>query len=135
MPSPELRRGSVVYYVAFGLLIVALAVAVALIARGIRQSSVRAEITVTDASPVDCPTGERAPACFEFEVRNLGPEATEVECHVVSGDAPLADFLTGGDTYTYSPELLPGLSFSLVMKVQPGVDQTVRPPAVGCAPA
>jgi hypothetical protein len=135
MPSPDMRRASVAYYVAFVLLVVALGVTAALFYRAFRQSSVRAEITVAEATPVDCPTGERAPACFEFEVRNLGPEATEVECHVVSGDAPFAEFLTGGDTFTYSPELLAGLSFTMVTKVQPGVDQTVRAPAVSCAPA
>jgi len=135
MPSPDLRRGSAPYYVAFVLLIVALAVAAGLFARAVRQTSVRAEITVADAEPVDCPTGERAPACFQFEVRNLGPEAAQVECRLQPADQAFAEFLPGGDTFAYSPQLEPGLSFSVIAKVQPGVDQTVRAPSVKCGPS
>lgn len=131
------RRNSAAYYLAFGLLMSALLVAMGLFARAIRQTSVQAEITVADAEPVDCPTGERAPACFQYEIRNLGPEAAEVSCTIAPTDGPFAEFLgdPGGDRYLYTPALQPGLSFSLVAKVQPGADATVRPPAVACAPA
>lgn len=131
------RPGSVAYYFAFVLLIGALTVAAGLFARAVRQTSVRAEITVADAEPVDCPTGERAPACYQFEIRNLGPEAAEVSCRVEPTDGPFAEFLgdPGGDRYVYSPALQPGLSFSLVAKVLPGADDVVRPPAVACTPS
>jgi hypothetical protein len=135
MSSPDVRRGSVPYYIAFALLLVALGVAAGLIGRAVRQTSVRAEITVADPEPVDCPTGERAPACFQFEVRNLGPEAAQVECRIQPADQALAEFLPGGDTFAYSPGLEPGLSFSVIAKVQPGVDETVRAPSVRCEPS
>jgi hypothetical protein len=129
------RRWSIVYYVAFVFLLVSLAVAVGLLGRAVRQTSVQAVIIVDDAQPVDCPTGERAPACFRFDVRNLGPEAAQVECGVQPADQPFAEFLTGGDAFSYAAELQPGLSFSLEAKVQPGVDGTVRTPVVTCAAA
>jgi hypothetical protein len=131
------RPASIAYYLAFVSLIGALAVAAGLFARAVRQTSVRAEITVADAEPVDCPTGERAPACYQFEIRNLGPEAAEVSCSVEPADRPFAEFLgdPGGYSYVYAPALQPGLSFSLVAKVQPGADGVVRPPGVACVPS
>ena len=127
------RNWIIVYYVAFAFLIVSLAVAIGLFTRAVRQTSVRAVIIVDDAQPVDCPTGEGAPACFRFDVRNLGPEAAQVECGVQPADQPFAEFLTGGDAFRYSAELQPGLSFSLEVKVQPGLDGIVRAPVVTCA--
>jgi hypothetical protein len=129
------RHGSILYHVAFILLVSAVAVAIGLFARAVRQTSVQAEITVADAEPVDCPTGERAPACFRFEVRNLGPEAAQIGCRLQTTDGALAEFLTGGGQYEYAPQLPPGLAFSIVAKVQPGIDGTVHAPTVACSPS
>ena len=134
MQSGE-RHGSMLYHVAFILLISAVSVAIGLFFRAVRQTSVQAEITVAESEPVDCPTGERAPACFRFEVRNLGPEAAQVGCRLQPTNGALAEFLTGGDRYEYVPQLPPGLSFSIVAKVLPGIDGTVHDPTVACSPS
>lgn len=134
MRSPE-RHGSLLYHALFLLLVAAVSVGIGLFFRAVRQTSVQAEVTVADAEPVDCPTGERAPACYRFEVRNLGPEAATVGCRLRATEGAAAEFLTGGDRYLYEPALPPGLSFSIVAKVQPGIDGTVHDPTMTCAPA
>jgi hypothetical protein len=131
---PPALRGSLAYNVVTVMLVAALVVAGLLVARLWRSSTVRAEITVSDPAPVGCPTGQHAPACYRFEVTNQGPDSAAVACMVSPSNGVYAEFLSGGASYEYGPELSPGTSFALTAKVVPGSGQTALPPVVGCEP-
>jgi hypothetical protein len=129
------RGGTPAYYIVFVMLLFAVAVFVGLFTQAVRRSTARTIIRVGAAMPVECPTGERAPACFRFDVTNLGPEAAEVACTVEAADGLEAEFLTSGTQLRFSPALQPGLSFTVNTKVVPIGGDTVLPPSVGCKAA
>jgi hypothetical protein len=129
------RGGSPAYYIVFVALLFALAVLVGLFTQAIRRTAAKSLIRVGAATAVECPTGERAPACFRFDVTNLGPEAAEVQCSVDASKGLEAEFLTSGTKLRFSPALQPGLSFQVNTKVVPIGGDTVLPPTVRCKPA
>jgi hypothetical protein len=123
------------YYVAFVMLLLAVGVGLGLLATAWNRSTGGARIAVSRAEPQECPTGEGAPACFRFEITNVGSEASQVACTIRSSEGLLASFLNDEPDYRYTNQLDPGTSFSVFTKVVPAGAVDVGAPIVECEPA
>jgi hypothetical protein len=117
------------------MLVVALGIGIGLLATAWSRSTGGAKLAVSAPVPQECPTGEGAPACFRFEITNVGTEPSQVTCSVRSSDGLLASFLNDDPTYSSGNQLDPGTSVSVVTKVVPAGAVDVRAPRVECEPA
>lgn len=131
-PSPRTQPA---YYVAFVLLLLAIGVGIGLLATAWNRSTGGARIAVSEPEAQECPTGEGAPACFRFEITNVGTEASQVACMVRSSDGLLATFLNDDPNFRYTNQLDPGTSFAVFTKVVPAGAVDVGAPVVECEPA
>ena len=123
------------YYVAFVLLLLAVGIGIGLLATAWSRSTAGARIAVSAAEPQECPTGEGAPACFRFEITNVGTGASQVACTIRSSEGLLATFLNDAPDYRYTNQLDPGTSFAVFAKVVPAGAVNVDAPVVECEPA
>lgn len=128
-------RAHPAYYVASVLLLVAVAIGIGLIASVWTRSTGGARLAVSDPAPQECPTGQGAPACFRFEVTNVGTEAAQVTCSVRSPDGLLASFLNDDPVYSSTNRIDPGTSITVLTKVVPAGAVDVNAPRVECEPA
>jgi hypothetical protein len=127
-------RASVGYYVAFVLLVVALVIGAALFwLLATRNSSDGARFLVSAGQAQDCATGDRAPACYRFDVSNVGAAPGIARCDVSSGEGTVATF--SNDEIEATTGVAVGETRSLVVKVRPVSGDTVTAPALQCAPA
>jgi hypothetical protein len=124
-------RASIGYYVAFVLLVVALAIGAALFwLLATRNASDEARFLVGAAQAQDCATGDHAPACYRFDVSNVGPAPGVVRCAVVSGEGTVAVFPDGQGEATVT--VAAGETRPLVVKVTTDSGDTVTTPALHC---
>ncbi len=124
-------RGSIGYYVAFVLLVAALAVGAGLFwLLATRNSTSEARFIVGAAQAQDCAVGDRAPACYRFDVSNVGPAPGIVRCDVSSGPGTVAMFPDGQRQATTAVGA--GETQSIVVKVTPESGDTVTEPALHC---
>jgi hypothetical protein len=124
-------RASIGYYVAFVVLVVALAIGAGLFwLLATRNSTDQARFLVGAGQAQDCATGDRAPACYRFEVTNVGPLPGIARCSVTSGEGTVATFPDGQREITTA--VAAGRSSSLIVKVTPVSGDTVTVPALHC---
>jgi hypothetical protein len=124
-------RASVGYYVAFVLLVVALVVGAALFWLLVtRNAGNGARFVVSAAQAQDCAVGDHAPACYHFDVSNLGPAQGIARCDVLSGEGTVAVFLD--NKHETTTEIAAGETRSFVVKVS---GDTITAPSLQCEPA
>jgi hypothetical protein len=124
-------RASIGYYVAFVLLVVGLAVGAGLFwLLATRNATDEARFLVGAGQAQDCATGDRAPACYRFDVTNVGPVPGIARCDVTSGEGTVALFPDGQHEVTAA--VAPGESRPLIVKVTPVSGDTVTTPALHC---
>jgi len=80
---------------------------------------------------VECPIGEGTPACFSFQVTNLGNRPSLVQCNVTAGPGR-ATFLNDTSVYASSAPFEPGITEQLTVKVDQGATDTVTEPMLMC---
>jgi len=80
----------------------------------------------------DCPEGVGAPACFRFNVTNLGNRPADVRCDVSAPDGGEATFLNGMTAYASDEPVEPGAGFELDVRVVANADATVPTPSLAC---
>jgi hypothetical protein len=130
-PNP---RASVAYYVAAGVLAVGLVIGLALFAILLSRDTSGARFQVGGPRATECPIGQtHAPACYAFDVTNVGPSAAKVVCLVVSETGTLASFLNGAPDTTAT--LASGETQQLYAKVDPVDGSPASAPSVRCEPA
>jgi hypothetical protein len=124
-------RASMGYYVAFVLLVVALVIGASLFwLLATRNATDEARFLVGAGQAQDCATGDHAPACYRFDISNVGPAPGVVQCDVVSGQGTVAVFPDNQREATTAVGA--GETRSLVVKVTPVTGDTVTTPALHC---
>ena len=125
-------RASTVYYVAFAVLVLCLALGAFLFLRLVGNDDAATRFEVSQALATPCPAGQRAPLCYRFEVTNVGGTAASARCVVVAESGTTAMFLEGG--VEQSTLLNPSGRLSLDVKVDATEGNVVSAPAVRCSP-
>jgi hypothetical protein len=124
-------RASIGYYVAAVLLVVALAVGAGLFwLLATRNATDEARFLVGAGQAQDCTTGDRAPACYRFDVTNAGPAPGIAKCDVTSGEGTVAIFPDGQAEITTA--VAAGQTQPLIVKVTPVSGDTVTMPTLHC---
>ena len=113
------------------MLLVALAGAVILIALQLRGDA-PVRFDESTAEGIECPDGVGAPACFTFNVTNVGNRPSNVRCEVAAVGGQRATFLNDTPVYTSTMPFEPGVAVELPVKVDAGTDDIVTEPSLEC---
>jgi hypothetical protein len=108
----------------------ALVIATVVLTTLVLKPPAKARFVVGAPQATTCPTGEHAPACYTFPVRNAGTVPASPQCTVTSAPGTQALFLSS--TPTGLP-VAPGMTETLWVKVDTANGGTVKEPAVSCA--
>jgi hypothetical protein len=129
--SDRPSRSSTVYNVAFGVLVVFLALGALLFMRLIGNDDGPLDgLVIGRPQATDCPVGQRAPLCYQFDVTNTGDSDAAASCAVLADPGMTALFLNGDVKYVAS--FISGQTISLVTKVDATEGNTVSAPTVQC---
>jgi hypothetical protein len=131
MELPTAGRSGIGYYALLIVLAIAVAVGVVLLARLITGPP-GATFLVGSPQGVQCPAGEGTPACFEFEVTNVGRSSSHVRCEVTAAPDTTAVFLNQSPVYVSTGPVLADSSISLFTKVDIEGSGIVGAPALRC---
>jgi hypothetical protein len=130
MPASP-SRGSTVYNVAFGVLVICLVVGAILFARLIgNEDGPLDSLVIGRPQATDCPIGQHAPLCYSFDLTNTGDVEAAARCAVLADPGMTAQFLNGDVEYVAS--LISGQTISLVTKIDATEGNTVTAPTVHC---
>jgi hypothetical protein len=125
-------RPSLGYYAAIVCLVVAVGAGVGLFyLLAAREPVARASYAVGEAIAAPCPPGSGAPACYTFDVTNIGSELGSAECTTFSAEGTAALFTN--DKPTSLVTLLPDETRQIYVKVVATGGDVIRAPSLICS--
>jgi hypothetical protein len=92
----------------------------------------RARFEVGEALAAPCPSGDHAPVCYRFLIKNTGASSAGMQCVVAAAAGTEAQFLSDLPTYVSPYPLAPGSTQDLLVKVDATDGGTIVPPRVSC---
>ena len=123
-----MRSVAIGYYIGITLLVLGLAGAFVLLTGIVRP--VAEAIQVDAPLAQDCPSGDRAPICFMFDIRNTTDAQLSIGCLVVPAEGTTATFETGATTAVTLPA---GASMTLRTSVDTAGGDEVAAPSLECS--
>ncbi len=127
------ESGGLGYYVAAGVLILALGSFFLLSALLVKTPAGGAAFSTGSASPADCVGGGKHATCYRVTVTNTGTKAAVLTCGLQPASGTDANFFSGGlSTYISSKPIDPQFPVPLLIVV---TGKKPHAPAVACASA